>query len=242
MTPTLTPTPSATFPAKVIAAIAGTSLTAIALTRTSVSGARAVSSCTLDGSLTWWLTADAPTVSVSSAGASGDEALSVPWTSTARPSACAIVDGALVVAVANASAGGFGVYVASSPSLPGAGASPTWTSIGAYAVGGNVGGFAVSADGLTAFFAVRGVGVVAATRATAVATAFSDFTVNTATAPSSDLVDVLLSATERALYVLTDGALAVIDLGSGGAWANALLVPVASASGGARFAGLALSQ
>lgn len=179
---------------------------------------------------------------MSAAGASGDAALAVPWASTARPSACAIVGGALLVAVANASAGGFGVYVASSPSLPGAGASPTWTSVAAYAGGGNVGGFAVSADGLAAYFAVRGVGVVAATRATAGATAFSGFTTNAATSPSADLVDVLLSATERALYVLTDGALAVVDLAAGGAWASVPLVQVASAQGGARFAGLALSQ
>jgi len=179
---------------------------------------------------------------VSSVGASGDAALAGSWPAAARPTACAIVGGALLVAVANASAGGFGVYAASSPPLPGAGATPTWTSVAAFAGGGSVGGFAVSADALTAYFAVRGVGVVVATRATGGATAFSGFATNAATSSSADLVDVLLSATERALYVLTDGELAVVDLAAGGAWAGAPLVPVASAAGGARFAGLALSQ
>jgi hypothetical protein len=60
------------------------------------------------------------------------------------------------------------------------------------------------------------------------------------------VVDVLLSATERALYVLTEGALSVADLAAvaagGGTWAGAPLAAVASAGAGARYAGLALSQ
>ena len=107
-------------------------------------------------------------------------------------------------------------------------------------------GFALSASGLRAYMAVRGVGVVAGTRTTTGVTAFGSFTTNSATSPSSNaLQDVLLDAGERVLYVLTDNALSTVDLSqspSDAAWAGAPLNLVASSTGGARFAGLALSM
>ena len=107
-------------------------------------------------------------------------------------------------------------------------------------------GFTLTANTLTAYLAVRGVGVVRGTRASTTPTAFGSFSVNSGPA-SLAMVDVLLSGTERALYVLSDTTLGVVDLAalasSGGSWASATVTAVSSVnSTGARFAGLALSQ
>jgi hypothetical protein len=209
---------------------------------------RAVSSCTHSGDPVWWLMAGSPSVFVSAAGSVGALPLpAAPWPSTARPVSCAVSGGALVVGVANATAGGSGVALYTASALPGAASSPTWTAIASYPGGSSLAGFALSSSGLTAYLAVRGVGVVEGTRAAAGTAAFGAFSVNAASAASaSAVVDVLLSATERALYVLTDGALSVADLASvaagGGTWAGAPLAAVASAGAGERYAGLALSQ
>jgi hypothetical protein len=208
---------------------------------------RALSSCTLDGSTVWWLMAGSPSVHVSSAGGLGSTALPAPpWPPAAQPVACAVCGGALVVGVANATPGGCALYTASS--LPPPAATPTWTAIATFPGGSALAGFALSASGLGAYLAVRGVGVLAATRGAADTEAFGAFALNAASAGGGGggVVDVLLSATERALYVLTDGALSVADLAAvaaaNGTWAAAPLALVASASGGARFGGLALSQ
>jgi hypothetical protein len=105
-------------------------------------------------------------------------------------------------------------------------------------------GFSITANTLKAFMAVRGVGVVSGTRASTTPTAFGGMSVNPGP-PSLALVDVLLSATERALYVLSDTTLGVVDLAAlvGGTWASAAVKAVTSVNTtGSRFAGLALSQ
>jgi hypothetical protein len=228
---------------------AGAALTTAVLAR-DTGPTRALSSCTLSGDTVWWLMAGSPSVYVSAAGSVGALPLPpAPWPPSARPVACAVSGGALVVGVANATAGGSGVALYTASALPDAAASPTWTAIAAFPGGSSLAGFALSSSGLTAYLAVRGVGVVEGTRAAAGTAAFGAFTVNAASAASasaSAVVDVLLSATERALYVLTDGALSVADLAAvaagGGTWAGAPLAAVASAGAGARYAGLALSQ
>jgi hypothetical protein len=208
--------------------------------------ARAISSCTFDGSTVWWLSAGSPTVAVSVAGGLGSVALpAAPWPPTAQPVSCAAAGGELVVGIAQATAGGGGCALYTASALPGNASTPSWSLIASYPGGSNLTGFALSSSGLSAYLAVRGVGVVAATRAAPGTAAFGSFSLNAASAASgSAVVDVLLSATERALYVLTDGALSVADLAAAasGPWASVPLAPVASAGVGARFGGLALSQ
>ena len=224
---------------------AGAALSAGVLAR-ATGPARAISSCTLDGTTLWWLEAGSPSVAVSVAGGLGSVALpAAPWPATAQPVSCAVSGGALVVGVANATAGGCALYTASA--LPGNASSPTWSAIATYPGGSSLAGFTLSSSGLGAYLAVRGVGVLEASRASAGTAAFGAFSLNTAsTSSASAVVDVLLSATERALYVLTEGALGVVDLAavaaSSGTFAAAPLEVVASAGAGARFAGLALSQ
>ena len=248
---------SPTPPVKVFAALegAGAALSAAVFAR-APGPTRAISSCTFNGTTVWWLASGSPNVTVSVAGGDGALALPAgPWPATAQPVSCAVSGAALVVGVANVTSSSCALYTASS--LPGNASTPTWTPIANFTGGANLAGFALTGSGLGAYLAVRGAGVAAAARTSAGSSPFGAFTLNSATAgvSAASLVDVLLSATERALYVLNDGALGVVDMAgqapvvdmaglaaASSKWAAAGVAPVASAAAGARFAGLALSQ
>lgn len=183
------------------------------------------------------------TVKVSISGGWSDADLPPgPWSGSLA--SCATVGGSLVVAVANETASSCALYLSSLPSLPGNASSPTWTSIASYGGGGSLSGFAVTKSGLEVYLAVLGVGVVKGSRASAGSTAFTGWSVNTAL--GLGVTDVLLSATDRAIYGMSAWQLSVIDLARisdmGGTWASATAYSVASAPSSSRFAGLSLSS
>jgi hypothetical protein len=155
-----------------------------------------------------------------------------------------VLGGALHVAVANLTASSCGIFMASAPLLPVAGgAGVAWAQVASYSGGGDLRGMSASADALSIYLAVHGVGIVRGTRASSGSSAFGSF----ATSPASpaNAVDVLVNANGWKVYTLTPGSLGYLDVspaGSGGSWAGAHLVALASApSDGTVFSGLALS-
>ena len=148
---------------------------------------------------------------------------------------CAVLSGALHVAVANLTASSCGVFMASAPLLPTAGgAGVAWAQVASFSGGGDLRGMSASSDALSLYLAVYGVGIVRGTRASSGTAAFGSFATN----PASP-------ANAWKVYTLTPSALGYLDVspaGSGGSWAGAPLVALATApSDGTVFSGLALA-
>jgi len=200
-----------------------------------------VGSCSAGGAGAghWWAGSDGRLFYTPANCASCDVVVPAGWPGAAAPTLCQVKGGRLHVAVANASGpGAWAIYAPADVPLPTSGAALAWTVVAAGS-GGDALGFSFADEGLSLYVAVRGQGVTLLTRASAAA-AFAAPALNANTAA---VVDVVVSASGRKVYLMSPNALSFVDVAAAGApWASAQVsVMTTLPADGSRFAGIALA-